>query len=849
MIDWDRVAEIVDEALALNDEHAAHALIHDRCAGDAELEAACAASYRGRRSRKSTSSPDPLIGLELADFQLVERIGKGGMGVVYRAKQRGLAAHSGRGARDVAVKLLPKIDDAQGHDLALRFRQEVEASLALRHPHIVSVLTSGETDDHLWFAMDFVDGHDLHTELERQRDVRDGRGDAQTLWPRFGSDGYVPAVIRHVAAIAAALDSAHSLQQPLVHRDVKPRNILLSHDGTPMLADFGLAKFLGESGLTKVTTRLGTLNYMSPEQARAKSIEITTRSDLYSLGVVLFEALSLTLPVAESDYATAMQKITTGDITRLDDVSHKISRDLVTICHKCLSLKPDDRYASAADLRADLLRFLRHEAITARPPSLWKRATGWVRRRPKTAWSLVAVVVIAATAGLAREVSRAARLTHVRERLQAVLALDSLEADVSAAQGAAQALDALEREDAQLAFDLREVSGVYRERVAAELRRFKAEVRRTARTVTTTRYGTVMVDADIGAFHARAVALATLFPDDADLKAWSASCKVHITSTALRGAEVFATRVIPSTGILDSVASLGTLPLRAELAAGNWRFTVRGDETRALEFDRSLVVGDEVVIDVEPPRGPPPEFATIPGAQIRLDEPRGIACCHTVESVDVAAFALARTVVSNREYVEFLEDTGHRQPLLWRSCGAKTWRDLPGLTDDESREAFLSRPAVGMGQGDMRAYAEWRGCRLPTHYELEFALRGAEMVKSPTWPTSSDGEASDDKAPAANRFALYLASTLPVDATGYDVGHPFKLFHAFGNVHEATSSSPAVIVDGRSITYTRQRIYLGGAWDATADRFSLDDHGFREFAEQSAAAFLGFRVASSFLQD
>ena len=334
-----------------------------------------------------------LGGVLFGDYELESKIASGGMGVVYRARQVKLG-------RLVALKMLKsgRLADAVERR---RFTTEAEAVAQLEHPNIVPIHEVGEHDEQPFYTMRLIEGGRDGTCLKGG----DFRTAAETL-----------------AAVARAVHYAH--QRGILHRDLKPANILIDADGAPFVADFGLAKFTeSDSSLTVSGAVLGTPTYMAPEVAAGGARAATVAADIYSLGSILYEWTAGRPPFAAETTMEMLRQIAQEEPASPVSLNHNIPRDLATIALKCLHKQSDKRYATAAALADDLERWLRGDAITARPVSRWERTVRWCRRRPAMA-ALLAVTVAGTTAFIIQTKAANSRLAQESEasREQARLA-------------------------------------------------------------------------------------------------------------------------------------------------------------------------------------------------------------------------------------------------------------------------------------------------------------------------------------------------------------------------------------------------------------------------------------------
>jgi len=788
----------------------------------------------------------------LDDFEILEELGRGSMGIVHRARQRSLN-------REVALKrLMPQLAfSAVGVE---RFRLEATAHARLRHPNIVSVHVVGEDKGTHFFAMDHVPGASLREVLAAmqapaaaQPEVRpEARALADMLAPRMR--GYTARVATLVATVADALE--HSHQRGLVHRDVKPGNILIDLDGVPHVTDFGVAKDMQLERLLQTDHAFGTPHYMSPEQAGERSEPIDRRTDIYSLGVVLYELLTLRRPFEGDSRQQVLRAIREREPTPPSQLELGVHRDLQTICLHALEKQRGARYPSAAAMADDLRRFLAGEPIRAVPPGPAERVRRWLWRRRLPlglGGAVVAAAAVSTVYGVQRE--RSERLSQELQPLVTLQQLDDAQLDALPGQQLVEAQRACARllASGRLDEDQRAAVTALDTRIAALGRQAVARADALVSASTARRDGDWRAMGQALAASAHIGRGALLLPDDREVQAraegdyWLPRLSVVTTPP---GARVTLQRLDPVSGnVLDAQLLAQTTPIEAlPVEVDYYRILAEIDGLGFAEASRALVAAREV-LRVELVIRPTQEvvgrdMALVAGGPVAWGE-GGVQGPGMAPRRDaLPPFWIDRYEVSNGEYRQFVQATGHREPAPWSAGYDPAWDRLP--------VAYVSF-------ADAEAYAAWAGKRLPTAPEWLAAARGPERVRFP-WGDDAEGvleravlkrptpsfEVDVDALPDRQRtfFAAYLAAVLPVDSLPQGAS-AVGVHHAVGNVREWTESPELRRVRPEQVgePLFTQRVVYGGDWRDMPILWDLTKMGVAP-ADQADEG-LGFRCAKS----
>ncbi|HET6201418.1 MAG TPA: bifunctional serine/threonine-protein kinase/formylglycine-generating enzyme family protein [Planctomycetota bacterium] len=708
----------------------------------------------------------PKRGRRIGPYRIVREIGHGGMGTVY------LAEKFATGER-VALKVLSS-PLAESHRTLERFRREPEISIRVRHPNIVRTLETGEADGHVFFAMEHVEGVSLARVLAALRSkgleglprvvlasvVAELLGEAPVPGvdvPSGRHAGYFGALARIFAEVCDALAHAHA--EGVIHRDVKPGNILLDRSLRPRLADFGLAKDLALASLSRTGDLLGTLPYLSPELAMSGRVPVTARADVYSLGVTLYEAITLSVPYPGDSSPQILHKIAFEDPPDPRKLHPGVPPPLAAIALAAMEKRPVRRYASAAEMGEDLRRFLRFEPISRRLPGPLRRAGRWLRRHPVAA---TAAALLLVGAGVFAE-ARRAMLDDRLNRLEASLRNGDLPA---ARDGFAAFLGESPRSSRA-----REGLDQARETIRSEVERLQAEAAPLLALGTESDLANAAVLLE-RAYRLDPTPLLKAAYDEA-----RGLLPVSIESNP-PGAQVTCFGLDDATGALSGGEHLGETPIRGKrLQIGSYRLVL--EESGRGFAEATLIVrrGPEFVRLLT--RLPTPEefdrrMRLVPAGDYpvgRAYEGRTRGPELEAAVVSVPAFYLDETEVTNEAYAEFIRATQHAPPQSWTNSGGTY---PPG----EGRH-----PVDRVSWYDAIAYANWTGTRLPTELEWEAACRGADGRLFPWGAGDPEGRANLPPPPQPGKSEARLYRTLPVDSLP-EGANPFGIRHLVGNVEE-----------------------------------------------------------------
>lgn len=804
-----------------------------------EIERLCRQARSVHRAMEGSSSgalaavPGPPG--RIGPFTLGRLLGRGGMAEVY------LATEDDSG-RQVALKLLHLAPDESGRAEA-RFRREAHTAARLEHPGIAAVDSIHEQEGLLAIAMEYVPGLSLarilRDEYERRHRGGGELGEEPAAGPSDGSTGRegeaaleqsartsgapdidAAGAATMIAAVAEALEHAHS--QGVIHRDIKPSNIMIDEQGQPHVLDFGLAKDVRELSISRQGDLAGTPAYMSPEQAMAKRVRVDHRTDVFSLGVVLYEALTLRRPFTGDSVDEVLYEISFAAPAPVIGFNAEVPADLETICLKALEKNPADRYASAGSLALDLRRFVAHRSIDARRPSWFVLAQRrLMRHRWAAALVLLATLLLGAAVPFAGWWSRREQVTQGIERAEAILRADLAARSPEALVAECEALGLLLADFPELPSDQRQPI----EQAVTHLRRYgrgefeagMAEIEQAfAGAAAATPYQSMPL---FTSSVRRLMTAAMLLPDDEDLQrmvaseAWLPRLTV---SSDQPGDRVLLQRLGRVHHMHDGPPKeLGTTPLPLTLVEpGVYRVLVvrdgvgHGEFLRRLEVPRQITRLDVIVrpdIDVSADMVTIESGEFVAGYGTEADDPLNFERHMTLPPFQIDAFE-----VSNAKYRAFVLATGHRAPLIWPE-------PYDALLDD--------LPVVMVDRADATTYAAWAGKRLPTLWEWERAARGTDGAAYPVDPAAMpldryamgrpiNFSAMSDPEGFTDAFLVdYLNGVMTVNSLP-EARSAAGLFHVYGNAQEWVETSMTEFVPGVGpVVHAELGMAKGGSWN------------------------------------
>ncbi|MCA8925574.1 MAG: extracellular solute-binding protein [Planctomycetes bacterium] len=740
-------------------------------------------------------------GERFGQFEIIEELGRGGMGLVVRALDTDLG-------REVALKVLSI--ELSGERERERFRHEAALASKLRHPRIVGVYSYGEIEGRAFFTMPVVEGRSLKEEL-LERSCFPARRAAE--------------VIRHVAL---AIDSAH--QQRVIHRDLKPANLLLDPEGDPLILDFGLAKDLGRDvGLTMTGEIVGTPLYMAPEQVRGQGLD--HRVDVYALGVILYELLTGGSPFRAETAGQVLHRILNSQPATPRAQRPDVPYALETVCLKAMARERMFRYQTAAELAEDLGRFLDDGKVLARRPGLAARVVGFARTHRSTTvlFFLLLAVVSSSPLWLWKGSQRLAA------RQGAEAALNALE----------EGLGAIEGQDLGLG-----VERLHRALILAE----EAFAQQPEDPVVRDAYLRVLAERAHAAERERDWGLAA--------ELWGRRTRLTGSDSdrdserrALGKAEVVVAGLAPEARLrfrrydnalgrwhVDPERVATAAEPKVALRAGTWVAALEvGEGAARARYLLPLARGERRVLAVRDPGPAPPGMRYVPGARFSLGRLDGDGD-EAPRAAEVDGFWLDRTEVTVADYRRFLTAVaaeGHARcgpacrrarslirPFWVASDEAFSghrplgWRDAPG--DEE----FERQPVTGITWADAASYAAAQGKRLPTEAEWELAAGGLDGRR---YPWGDRWEV---------RRANFHRQVAPVDAYPDDVS-PYGIVGLAGNADEWCAD---VYADVPQVGGVEWRALRGGGWyDDPRSGGRISDRSFARASDRFEDT--GFRCA------
>lgn len=690
----------------------------------------------------SSANEEGLVG-NIGGYRLIQELGRGGRGVVYLAKPED-------SDRLVALKILSLAALPSAVSVE-RFQREARSVERLEHPAIVKVRSLEQDLGRPFLVMDYIDGPDLASEISK---LQVGAEVDRPSVLRAKDEKPAELAARLVKTLAEAAHHAHG--RGIVHRDIKPQNVLLDKEGQPHLVDFGLARDDAEATLTRTGEVEGTPNYMSPEQVRAERNQVDHRTDIYSLGVVLYELLTLKRPFEAPTANQVMSNITSRAPIRVRKINAEVPRDLELVCMKAMENNPRHRYQSAAELADDLGRFLLHEGVLAKAPNPAQVIARQVALRP-VPWGIgaAALLILLIAPIVSGWASKSNSFRELEETLADLNLVEGEYENIPDLRPALSQIRELERKYGSIDGSLGDEVNQLQSWIAVA----KEQLDRQYLTIERVRVG-------IGYW--LPVTKAPGQPTDKELMDRYAAgltalgysptvafgyleARLPLVSVRLRQPEladscsIYLAYFIPQTGGFSPWVRQGTV---AELAGG---FRVEPDTPYRLglktedgliaectlmktpkEGKRELLVGLNRMSDLD-------AMIQVEAGQYSWNQSKRQGGPTT--PFDVPAFRVDETLVTMGEYLSFLEESN-----------SPTDHNMP--TDPELIEVLRDRAAVYILASDMAAFAAWNGKRLITAPEFRLASGGPDLA---FFPAGVQPEGGHETMP----FGALHASEIP----------------------------------------------------------------------------------------
>ena len=821
-----------------------------QCEGDAELRdilermLAAAEEEDDFLETPLETAGEAQLPTSIDDFEIIEEVGRGGMGVVYRARQVSLR-------REVAIKVLPH-GWCQSQSTVDRFHLEARTLARLHHPGIVTIFSEGVADNVHYFAMEFIDGPNL-AELIRIRRTGGGDDDPPEIREQAARLEHPVHVANMIAGAAEALQVVHDAK--VVHRDVKPSNLFLTTEGHLKVGDFGLVLDDHDGAVSLSGELRGSPYYMSPEQTKGDPKLVDARTDVYSLGVVLYELLTQKRPFGGKNALEIMRNVAESEPPSVRTWVKNAPRDLAIICEVAMAKDPEDRYANAGEMALDLRRAVALEPIQARTLPRQVRVARWIKLHR-------ASLTLSAALLLASGLVVALALQSQRQKAELAGALDEL-------VQLTEEMDLSRSGISAIGHSLRVVEARRPELSRPQLATFKLVKART------TEVGEAMMitalkianDAQKGRTETRpwdlnmdAVIESTTTIEDARLLLGSTDSSqlalVDIMMTTwpievpdeLQGQgtnwSMTVRELDPITTTAGPVVWKGNDPYSVRTTQGHFCLTVHVDEFAPMEFVRLVRFGEDVRTVRLSPRSSEVQqvdMCLIPSARVTFErnDPRDPSLYG--EELKIGAYWIDKYEVSNRDYFEFIEVYPEHATEYWNLEDYNTaWDDLP---------------VVGVPIESAALYAEWRGKRLPTLAELLYAGRGPEGRLYPwTDATEKVSYLGNCDAPRqqlnldgnlrATMLANYVVRAKKV-RSGEDAASVFGVLNLLGNVAELSCSLEVSLTTDQTMRTSMDSSFVtGGNWFAAAYNQTLANSvTYQRRGRMEVSHTTGFRCA------